>query len=139
MKLNFIIVILLFGASNFTYSQTEELVESSNALTEQNISTTIEGPELARNPAMNLIEKNGGLVFAEVTLKGNLIHVFRGKANDSEFDIAFNRLKSSSYIKSFEKINTGEYQVEFNHNVTDSEQRLFYEELGYSGYSIKTN
>jgi hypothetical protein len=138
MKVNLIVIIFLFSASNFVLSQSEEVMQSANFLTEQNISTTIEGPELARNPAMTLIEKNGGLVFAEVTLKSNMIHVFLGKENNDEFDLALDRAKKFTFIRSIEKFNLNEIEVEFTFGVTDDEQRYFYEKLGYSGFTFKT-
>ncbi len=142
MKLNFIIVILLFSTSNYAVSQIEGIpvdsIPESNAVMEQIATTTMENVKTSRNPAMDLIDKNGGIVFAEVTLNSNLVHVFKGKSNNLEFENAVKNVKEFSFVKLFEHVNNDEYQVEFIYGVTDQEQRLFYEKLGFSGFTIKT-
>lgn len=143
MKLNFIVVILLSFIAESSMSQsniviTHEITESGDTI-EYAAYALSNDLDVIRHSSLDLIEKNNGIQFAVVTLQGNLIHIFSGKVNNAEFDVAVEDAKKFSFIKSFEKINANDFQVEFIHGVTDSEQRYFYEKLGYSGYTFKTN
>jgi len=141
MKLKFIFILFLLNFAPYSISQIEEStiqnIENPVITNEVLTNSGSIDREIARNPAMDLIEKNGGLVFAEITSIGNLTHIFTGKENNSDFEKAIEIVKSKEFIQSFIKINSSEYQVEFVHGVTDNQQRLFYELLGFSGYLFK--